>query len=115
MGIGPSVILVKAFAELNKEFDDYFAGKSAREIAALLEISRDAVKKRLERARDALSRELLDEFSDSLEPERTSRKRTLAIMGALEGVKLAWSPAAVFACRRRCGISFSHHGGTLGV
>ena len=38
----------------------YYAGKSMREIAVMLDISREAAKKRLQRARESLYAEMLD-------------------------------------------------------
>ncbi|MCC6144107.1 MAG: RNA polymerase sigma factor, partial [Candidatus Hydrogenedentes bacterium] len=72
----------------------YYAGKSLVEIAALLEISRDAVAKRLQRAREALSQEVVAEI-EHLKPEpKQNDLRKKAIVAALGTVPAAWSASA---------------------
>jgi len=63
----------------------YFAGKSTREIASLTNISASAVKKRLERARNALSDKLLAKLGEDNARERlqtTSAKIQRSLAGA---------------------------------
>lgn len=71
----------------------YFAGKSTREIARILSISRSASKKRLERARKTLSEDLFKEFRLALGPQRAAPRRVSAIMGAIASARVPWEGA----------------------
>jgi len=72
----------------------YFVGKPVREIAALLDISPAAVKKRLQRARDVLSKQMLDEMQPDTETARRERGQTRRIMGIVAAAPVAWQPAS---------------------
>ncbi|MCC6697931.1 MAG: sigma-70 family RNA polymerase sigma factor [Candidatus Hydrogenedentes bacterium] len=75
----------------------YFAGKRTREIAGLLNLSHDAVRKRLQRARETLGARMLDE----LQPERSLqpilKKRGAAITAAALAAPVAWQTASASA------------------
>ncbi|MCC6487309.1 MAG: sigma-70 family RNA polymerase sigma factor [Candidatus Hydrogenedentes bacterium] len=71
----------------------YFRGLSTAEIAQRLDIRRDAVKKRLQRARETLGTVLLQELGDSFQAEAPSRKDKSSIMGMVLAVPVAWQPA----------------------
>lgn len=68
----------------------YYADFSTREIAEELEISQEAVKKRLQRAREVLSRDLSDDLRELLRPAETADARTRRIAQAMAGVALPW-------------------------
>lgn len=71
----------------------YFSGLRIAKISDLLEISQEAVKKRLQRARAALSKRLTEEIGDLLAPSDQSRK-TKTIMGGIAVAHPAWYTAA---------------------
>jgi len=76
----------------------YFAGKSTHEIAVILDISRAAAKKRLQRAREALSRELLTALEGAFEPRRSLPDQSKAIIAAISAAGLAsWEAAGSVA------------------
>ncbi|MBI2433838.1 MAG: RNA polymerase sigma factor [Candidatus Hydrogenedentes bacterium] len=58
----------------------YFAGRSTRDIASLLNISRDAVKKRLERARAELGASLLKELQGTPAGQPLPERQVASIM-----------------------------------
>jgi len=72
----------------------YFAGKCIREIAALLDISPAAVKKRLQRAREHLSKHMLRQMQPDLQTEHRDRTRAARIMGIVAAAPVTWQPAA---------------------
>ena len=69
----------------------YREGQSVAQVASLLELSDDAVKKRLSRARAALRGTMLERFGKTIAITRPSTAFTLAVMTALP---LAMPPAA---------------------
>ena len=71
----------------------YFAGKSAPEIARLLAISKATVRKRLQRARNALSDRMLKELTAAGEAEGNERDRVARIMGVVLAAPVAWEVA----------------------
>jgi len=77
----------------------YFAGKSTREIGALLRVSRDAVKKRLERARTALGSRLLDDMRPGAASERQVEERRARIMGLIASARPDWTAGAAGAAK----------------
>ena len=80
----------------------YFAGYSAREISARLDISRDAALKRLQRAREKLAGAILQKLEGALEDRQGDiKKRTARISSAIAAVSVPWSSrkAAAFAMR----------------
>lgn len=69
----------------------YFVGKSTREAAEFLGISRDALKKRLQRGREALGEALLREAGDAFQTDEDPKQGTRKIMGIIGGIGI---PAA---------------------
>ncbi|MEO8376491.1 MAG: sigma-70 family RNA polymerase sigma factor, partial [Candidatus Sumerlaeota bacterium] len=61
----------------------YREGQSVRTVAELLELSEDAVKKRLQRARETLRAELLDRAGDALKKSGPGAALTTAVIAAL--------------------------------
>ncbi len=94
----------------------YFAGKSSQEIAGILEQSDAAIRKRLQRAREALGERLLAEFKedDTLAARRQSQSRK--ILGTVLATGAAWSTAntAAAATGAGAGYGFLGLGGALG-
>lgn len=82
----------------------YFAGKSTHEIAAMLEISRAAAKKRLQRAREALSQDLLATLEDAFEPPRSLTDQSKVIIAAVSAAGLASWEAAGSAALAPAGL-----------
>ncbi|HIJ65480.1 MAG TPA: sigma-70 family RNA polymerase sigma factor [Candidatus Hydrogenedentes bacterium] len=72
----------------------YFADKSVAEIGALLGISTEAAKKRLQRARQTLSGRLADQLGDILGPKRSAKQRTTRLMGILAATPAPWQLTA---------------------
>ncbi len=72
----------------------YYAGKSTREIAELLEISRESAKKQLQRAREKLGNRLLDVIHSAVDCEHSLKKRTGQVMGAVAVAAASWEGAA---------------------
>ena len=68
----------------------YFAGKSTRDIAQLLEISTDAAEKRLQRARDTLGRKLVDQLGPAFAPHRPAKDRVSRVMSAVVVAPVSW-------------------------
>lgn len=64
----------------------YFAERSTAEIAEDLGISRDAVKKRLERARAALGERIAAEVGELLGPKKSKQERAKQVMAAVAGL-----------------------------
>ncbi len=83
----------------------YFAGKRTKEIATLLNLSNDVVRKRLQRARETLGERLLDE----LQPERklapVLKKRGAAITAAALAAPVAWQSASAATISAGAGIA----------
>jgi predicted DNA-binding protein (UPF0251 family) len=73
----------------------YFVGRSTRGAAELLEISRDALKKRLQRGREALGEALLKDAGDAFRTEEDPKKATRQIMGVIGWIPVAWDGVAV--------------------
>ncbi|MCC6694796.1 MAG: sigma-70 family RNA polymerase sigma factor [Candidatus Hydrogenedentes bacterium] len=82
----------------------YYGGRSIKEIAALLELSQDAVKKRLQRAREALSAQMLRHLEPAVAPARNHRDGVKAIMGLLAGATAAWETSAAAASGAAAGV-----------
>ncbi|MCC6491021.1 MAG: sigma-70 family RNA polymerase sigma factor, partial [Candidatus Hydrogenedentes bacterium] len=75
----------------------YYAGKTTREVAALLGISRDAAKKRIERARNTLGAALIADLMPAVEPAdspRDARVRGIVALCLAEPVVRPPVPAA---------------------
>ncbi len=75
----------------------YREGRSARQVAELLGIREDAVKKRLERARALLRRELLERFGETIERTAPGAAFTAAVAAALSVAAPATASAATTA------------------
>jgi RNA polymerase sigma factor (sigma-70 family) len=91
----------------------YYGGRSIKEIAALLELSPDAVKKRLQRAREALSAQMLQHLEPAVAPPGTHRDRVKTIMGLLAGVTAAWEAGAASTTGVAAGAGAAGVAGTL--
>jgi RNA polymerase sigma factor (sigma-70 family) len=91
----------------------YYGGRSIKEIAALLELSPDAVKKRLQRAREALSAQMLQHLEPAVAPQGTHRDRVKTIMGLLAGVTAAWEAGAASTTGVAAGAGAAGVAGTL--
>lgn len=72
----------------------YHAGMNAREIAAALDINREAVKKRLQRARQTLSENLLAVIGEESTPKTDYGPQRGAIMGLVAAAGLGWGNGA---------------------
>ena len=72
----------------------YYAGKSVKEVAAVLEIKPDAAGKRLQRAREALGERLVTALGESREGEERTRERVARVMGAVAVAGVAWQASA---------------------
>ncbi len=68
----------------------YFAGKTTGEMAGLLGISRSAAKKRLERARVSLSRDVLSALRESVKPARPLKEQSKTIFALILSASVAW-------------------------
>lgn len=68
----------------------YYAGLKVREIADQLEISTEAAKKRLQRARDLLTQRMLVHLRDSVEEQGASAARTKTITGLIAAASVPW-------------------------
>jgi RNA polymerase sigma-70 factor (ECF subfamily) len=73
----------------------YFSGLKIREVAETLGISPAAAAKRIERARDALGRRLVDELGATFGPDRPDRRQVSAIVAAVAEIEPAWKAGAV--------------------
>ncbi len=72
----------------------YHAGMNAREIAAALDINREAVKKRLQRARQSLSENLLAVIGEEGQPKTDYGWQRSAIMGLVAAAGVGWGTGA---------------------
>lgn len=70
----------------------YFAGRSAREIAGMLDATPAAVRKRLQRAREALGERLLRDLSGEFCPTEDRKKK---VMRAVAAAPAGWRDANV--------------------
>ncbi len=71
----------------------YFSGLNISEIAASLDISKNAVKKRLYRARKALSSNLINQMHDVFEDERPRKSDARAIAATVASATAPWKTA----------------------
>lgn len=79
----------------------YHAGMNAREIAAALDINREAVKKRLQRARQTLSENLLAVIGEESTPKTDYVRQRSAIMGLVAAAGVGWGTGAAAAAGSR--------------
>ncbi len=97
----------------------YHAGMNAREIAAALDINREAVKKRLQRARQTLSENLLAVIGEESTPKTDYGRQRSAIMGLVAAAGVGWgsSAAASVGSRGLASMAFPMKlgGGALAV
>jgi len=70
----------------------YFTGLTTREIGDALAISRETAKKRLQRAREALSERVISELGDALQRERPDKDEQKQVMAIVAAAPLAWTP-----------------------
>ncbi|MDZ4860492.1 MAG: sigma-70 family RNA polymerase sigma factor [Candidatus Hydrogenedentes bacterium] len=82
----------------------YFAGNSTRDIADLLQITRDAVKKRLQRAREALGRELLRDIEPRTDELNRRDKQARAIIAAIPLGATPWTALASTGAAAAVGV-----------
>jgi hypothetical protein len=75
----------------------YFSGLNTAEIAQRLGIKRAAAKKRLQRARDALSVLVFAELGAALEYPKPPEGRAKGILGSVLAVSVSWGLAAAEA------------------
>lgn len=71
----------------------YFAGKSLKEMAVLLDIKRDAVAKRLQRARDTLGQQMLAQIEAETPRYQAPKEKVSALMGILLAAPVPWQTA----------------------
>ena len=72
----------------------YFAGKSVREIAEVMDISLEAAKKRLQRAREQLGENLMNQLQPAFEPDKPSHRSIAKTIAAVAAANLAWEATA---------------------
>lgn len=72
----------------------YFAGHSAREIADLLKTSHVAVRKRLQRAREALGARMLEALEPRRELQPLLNKRATKVIASVMAAPVAWQATA---------------------
>ena len=72
----------------------YYAGKSVKEVAVVLNIEANTAAKRLQRAREALGERLLSTLGESREDEKRTAKRLARIAGAIALTQAPWKSAA---------------------
>ena len=83
----------------------YFAGKPTKEIAGLLSISHDAVRKRLQRARETLGTRLLEELQPEQKLQPVLKKRSATIAAAVLAAPVAWQAASAATVPTIAGIA----------
>lgn len=71
----------------------YFTGKSAGEMALVLGIGREAAKKRLQRAREQLSDNMLRRVEDETKPRREFEMQRKSIAGIIAAAAVPWDAA----------------------
>lgn len=84
----------------------YHAGMNAREIAAALDINREAAKKRLQRARQSLSENLLAVIGEEGKPKTDYGRQRNAIMGLVAAACVGWGTSAAASAGSRGLASF---------
>ncbi len=72
----------------------YFTGKSAGEMAVALGIGREAAKKRLQRARQQLSDNMLRRVEDETKPRKSFKSQRSTIAGLVLAAAVPWEGAA---------------------
>lgn len=75
----------------------YFGGKSLREIASLLNISREAAAKRLQRARATLTDNLLETMNKQPAAKNDIQRQSKKILAAVLAAPVAWQASAAQA------------------
>ena len=83
----------------------YFAGMSAREIGILLGLSKYAVQKRLQRARDVLGRRMVDLLGAEAMPRPAAKTRAKQIAGAAIATPVTWNVSAQAAAASALSLS----------
>ena len=72
----------------------YFARKSLREVAEIQGITREAAMKRLQRAREALGKQLLDKLDGAPVSRQRMDARKKAVLALIASAPVAWKAAA---------------------
>ncbi|MFA6240775.1 MAG: sigma-70 family RNA polymerase sigma factor [Candidatus Hydrogenedentales bacterium] len=85
----------------------YFTGQNSKVIAELLGISPEAVRKRMQRAREALGERLLATLGKEPELEPLLKKREMRIVGAILAAPCPWATSATGGAAAHAGTSFS--------
>jgi RNA polymerase sigma-70 factor (ECF subfamily) len=83
----------------------YFAGKPTKEIAALLSVSPDAVRKRLQRARETLGTRLLEELQPERKLQPVLKKRSAIVTAAALAAPVTWQTAGATTLPAVAGIA----------
>jgi RNA polymerase sigma factor (sigma-70 family) len=83
----------------------YFAGKRSREIATILDLSDAAVRKRLQRAREALGERVLSVFQEDVEPSSVREHHAQRILGAALAAGATWKASSAAAATTGVGAS----------
>lgn len=83
----------------------YFAGKPTKEIAALLNLTHDAVRKRLQRAREILGTHLLEELQPERKLEPVFKRHSATVTAAALAAPIAWQTASAATIPAIAGIA----------
>lgn len=70
----------------------YFTGLPTREIGEALGVSRESAKKRLQRAREALSERVFAELGDAINTERPTDRAKKQAMAVVAAAPFSWTP-----------------------
>jgi len=92
-------LLREAVGELDESASEvltlhYFAGKSTREIATIQGVTREAAMKRLQRAREALGKQLLARLEGAPRRQERMQRQKTAIVAAVLAMPVAWQASA---------------------
>lgn len=82
----------------------YFADMNAREIGEVLGLSKFAVQKRLQRARDVLGNKVVDLLGGEVEHRQSAAARNRQIMGLIAAMPLPWAVSSAQAATTVLGV-----------
>lgn len=82
----------------------YFADMNAREIGEVLGLSKFAVQKRLQRARDVLGGKVVDLLGGEVEHRQSASARNRQIMGLIAAMPLPWAVSSAQAATTVLGV-----------